>query len=183
MTRELRGNLVTLVGLDVNGAAVGVLVDATGRLVVDGGGGSMVSTHKARAYAATNQAILTDTWTTVMLDTETYDPGANFDVANYRYVARVSGYYHFNASGGFASLIVVADKRVGIGVAVNGTIGSVSYQHSASTTALVVPVGDTVHLNIGDLVTLSLQHTFGVTSNLASGTNTVFLSIFCISED
>ena len=183
MTRELRGNLVTLVGLDVDGAAVGVLVDATGRLVVDGGGGNMVSTHKARAYANTNQVIPDATWTKILLDSETYDPGANFDIVNCQYVAPVAGYYHVHVRVCYEGAVVVTAKRVGLSCYVNNADVCSELHHTASATTIRPGAGDTIHLNVGDVVTAYTYHTFGVASALVGGSLYTALSIFCISED
>ena len=48
------------------------------------------------AYAGTNTAVSTNTWTKVTIDTEEFDTNSNF--ASSRFTPTVAGYYQINAS-------------------------------------------------------------------------------------
>jgi hypothetical protein len=51
----------------------------------------------AAAYLnAVQTGVVDATWTKILLETELYDIGGNFDTANKRYVAPVTGYYQVN---------------------------------------------------------------------------------------
>ena len=54
------------------------------------------------AYQSTLQAVANNTSTKIQLQTESFDPNANFDsTTNYRFTPTVAGYYQLNFSVGF----------------------------------------------------------------------------------
>lgn len=74
---------------------------------------------KCKVKLGTQQENLTDvTFVKILMDTEEYDVGSDFDTGNYRFVAPVSGYYQINASIEFTQLI--ADKIYYAFIYVNG---------------------------------------------------------------
>ena len=60
-------------------------VQATGKAVVG---------VAFRAYKAANQTISNNTWTKILLDTETFDTGGDF--ASYKFTPQIAGIYQFN---------------------------------------------------------------------------------------
>jgi len=76
---------------------------ATGSAIVIGGGGVYTQINKNsifRAYASADNIGYSGNGTayTVVLDAETVDVGSNFNTATYKFVAPVTGYYHFDGA-------------------------------------------------------------------------------------
>ena len=77
------------------------------------GGGMPATTARARAYLNVAQDnIANGAWTPVDLDTESYDPGADFDVTTHRYTTPRAGYYSIHGQASLSSLI--GDKQYGV---------------------------------------------------------------------
>lgn len=77
---------------------------------------------KCYAYPANNQLNIADTtFTKVILDTEGFDVGSDFDTANSRFVAPVSGYYIVTGSVEWVPNTVADGKSVFVSIYVNGS--------------------------------------------------------------
>lgn len=100
----------------------------------------------ARAYLNLLQEnIANNTWTKVLLDTESIDLGSNFDVGNNKFVTPITGIYRISGQVKYNFADMVADKAYGAAIYVNGASASEGDLHSARTAvALSVPVH---HLN------------------------------------
>lgn len=80
--------------------------------------------YKFRAYRNGALTLTAGAWTKLPIETEDYDTNNNFDpVTNNRYVAPVSGYYHFDGRmnfNGTHSVSVIALYKNGNGIARGG---------------------------------------------------------------
>lgn len=133
----------------------------------------------ARAYLGTIQTNLTDnTATKVLLDTESYDVGSNFDTTNKRYVAPVTGYYQVNASIQFSSAI--ADKIYMPYIYVNGVSYATQYATNGSDSNGVFStnISDLVYVVAGQYIELYAKVICGAnTVDIAAGATYTFMSI------
>ena len=91
----------------------------------------LATSSRALAYRGTNQNIPTDTLTKVLLDTELYDPGSNFDLPNSKYIVDVAGCYLVVAAVLYLGTSVVANKRVGISLYNDAVLIQSNYVHTA----------------------------------------------------
>lgn len=91
-------------------------------------------------------------WTRVDLNAEVFDPGGNFDVANYRYVVPYAGYYSFTGNIGFINLI--ANKRYMVAVYNGGAKRVWVAYHASYTGACYGNATTTFHCNAGDYIYL-----------------------------
>lgn len=113
------------------------------------------------AYLATTQSNLTNnTVTKVTLDAEVFDVGGDFDIANNRFVAPVSGYYHIMATVTFSG--VVADKRYIAYIYVNGAQVNISSMSIGTvTTGIYIPVMALVYVEAGQYIELYAESESG----------------------
>jgi len=118
--------------------------------------------YKARVHLSADQLnISSGAATKVLLDTEDYDPGGNFDsVTNYRFIAPVSGYYQVIAGIRYENL--VADKPYYCMVKRSGTVILRSLCHTASTSEVASGCSDVVYLTAGQYLELFAYHVAGV---------------------
>ena len=127
-----------------------------------------------QVYMSTTQDNLTDaTWTKVVLDSEVFDDGANFDSAtNYRYVAPHDGKYLVTANVQWRTTGLVADKRYGCNIYVNGTSVKVNYlQSSVASQALTNTVSVLLNLTATDYIELyAIQSSGGNAVDIQGGT-------------
>ena len=137
----------------------------------------------ARAYLGTNQLNIADlTWTKVLLDTETYDPGGNFSTINSRFYAPVSGYYQVNGSVQWG--MVVADKRYCAAIAVNGASVAVGDSISSGVwlSNLNCSLSDIIYVAAGNYIELFGWHDSGAsTEDIYATSFRTFLSVHLLS--
>lgn len=113
--------------------------------------------HKpyARMYVNAAQNNLTDaTWTTITLDTDTFDSGTITDTSNYKITPAVAGYYLVIGQVTFTN--VIAEKTYAAQLYVNGsTVKKITYmQNGAATTDVSAPVTDVIYFDSDDYVQL-----------------------------
>lgn len=115
----------------------------------------------ARAYLSSAQDNLTnDTATKVLLDAESYDVGSNFDVANKRYVAPVTGYYKVFGKVTFKSTI--PDKVYLAYIYVNGAAVSTTHNIIGTLDSYHACVmADIVYAEAGQYIELYAKHIGG----------------------
>lgn len=113
-----------------------------------------IQSVKAKAYINTTQDNLTDNaYTKVLLNTEVYDTGSNFDIANSRFVAPVTGYYQVNANVNYINPI--ANKRYGSVIYVNGASAKFSAVSIGSDTGVIYsPVSALLYVEAGQYIEL-----------------------------
>jgi hypothetical protein len=113
--------------------------------------------HKpyARMYGTAAQANLTDvTWTTITLDTDTFDSGTITNLSSYKITPAVAGYYIIIGQITYENAI--AEKTYYAQIYKNGTTATAtrSQQNGAATTDVSVTVQDVVLLDADDYITL-----------------------------
>lgn len=140
---------------------------------------------KLLAYAgqsASPQSIPDTTVTTVVLDSETFDPNNNF--ASNTYTAPATGYYFISAQVTFSnpadqtSIQTILTKNLAGG---GSTMGRHQYLASGTGTQGVNIIG-IYALTAADTVTLRVFHNKGSAVNLANATTDTFFSISYISS-
>lgn len=162
-----------------------VKVNASDQLVIGDsnlGDTLIYTTTRARAYPGTSQLnIANSTPVKVLLDTETYDSGGNFDTINNRFVAPVAGYYLCHGAVGFSS--ITADRRYLSYIYVNGSAKIASTQQiGASTSTIVIHVSDIIYLNASDYVELyARQESGGTAVDVAGDSTNTYLAVHLLS--
>jgi len=158
--------------------------DIVGDAEVDWGiGANQIASVKdaplAKAYLSADQDNLVDgTWTKVLLDTESYDIGSDFDVAGSSFTADTTGYYHISAQVEFENTDLVADKRYSIQARKNAGDIFHAYSHASSVNVLTANGSDIVYLEVNDTVTLWGRSDSGDNAvDINSGDATTFLTI------
>ena len=135
----------------------------------------------ARAYLNANQLNLTSgAWTEVDLDSESYDPGSNFNTTTHAFTAPIAGYYL--VVGKITYTQVVADKEYVIGIYLNSALYALARSHSALASNLDVFFSDIVLLSKDDVVELYAWQNSGVnTVDVQGGADDTFLAIHLLS--
>jgi len=133
---------------------------------------------KARAYLGTSQ-IDAGNLDKIELDTESYDPGNNFDTANNKFVAPITGYYQINAMIRISTTIV--GHAVGFNIEKNGTPIVGKYTQTPTDDGDRPSVSDCVYLEKDDEITLTLACPGGDHLTVTAGSSVTFLSIHLLS--
>jgi hypothetical protein len=136
---------------------------------------------KCRAYLNGAQDNMTDsTPTKILLETESYDIGADFDTANSRFVAPVSGYYLICGGVGYKN--IVTDKRYFAMPYVNGSVVAYSINTAAVTGNNIVAYSIVEYVAAGQYIELYGQAVCGVnTVDFLPGTTNTFMCIHLLS--
>jgi len=123
----------------------------------------------ARVYLSADQLNFTSgAWTTIQLNTEDYDIGANFDVSLYKFIVPVTGYYDIMGQVFWGS--VIADKRYGAGVFKGVTHIAGGLTHASHADNITVSCRDIIYLTAGDELYLKGYNDSGVnTCGVISG--------------
>lgn len=138
---------------------------------------------KARAYLGTSQHNLVHNMTEkVQLDTESYDPGGNFDsVTTYRFTAPIPGYYLF--LGNIQFWDVVADKIYGCRIYKNGSLASAGRAHSSNVSMVDASVRDIIYMATNDYMEFYGWHQAGVnTIDMYGDEDHTFMAVHFISK-
>lgn len=117
---------------------------------------------KARAYLSANQLnLVSGSWTKLLLNSEDYDVGSDFDaVTNNRFDVLVTGYYLIETGIGFLNLI--ANKIYGASIYKNGTSIKKVIISTAVTTGHTIQLGDMPYLTATDYIELYAYSLAGV---------------------
>ncbi len=149
---------------------------------VELGNNNIRTDSRARAYLGTDQLNIADaTYTQVLIDTENYDSGNNFNIGTYEFVAPVTGFYL--AIGQITYKAVIADKRylAILRTSVPAYI-AISSNQSSHTDWVVTVVSDVVYLVAAQTLRLYCYHNAGVgTVDIQSGTQYTFFNIHLLS--
>ena len=146
---------------------------------------AIATTSKAKAYASANQLnIVNNTWTKVLLDTESYDPGNNF-AAN-KFVARVAGCYLVLAQIKLRQAGLVADKAYTAAIRVNGGVNELTLAEINTSTTPAYPsilVVGVIPLEVDDFLELwFLQSSGGNTVDIRGATEDLtFMQVHLLS--
>jgi len=134
----------------------------------------------ARMFVTAAQDNLTDvTWTTITLDTDTYDFSTITDLANYKITPAVAGYYMVIGQVTYAN--VIAEKTYSAQIYKNGdtAMTTKNQQNGAATTDVSVPVSDVLLLDADDYVQLRGYVNCGAaTVDINVGTTDTYLVLF-----
>lgn len=164
---EARGNMM-------RGNGAPFLDEGTDNIII----GGHLRDLKARAYLSADQEdLVSGAWTKVLLNAESYDLGANFDVGNNEYVARYSGYYTIQAAVRFKNLL--ADKLFGAAIKVNGAfVNSSGWQHSGLNEIITPNLADRIYVAAGEDIELWAKQVCGVnTVDIAGAETDTYMTI------
>ncbi len=128
------------------------------------------------AYNSTDDAISSTGWHVIEFDTERFDDGGNYNNSTDRFVAPVTGVYHFTAKVSATEVNVVG--YINLGFTVNGSNVGLQRFYSTSTTSHGVTHNGsfTYRLNAGDYVSIRLWSS-GDASYTIEGTE--YYTSFC----
>lgn len=137
---------------------------------------------KCRAYLSAEQANLNNGETyVVQLDSEDFDTGADFNVANYRFTAPVSGYYLVCARVTYHDVSDAGYLKCFIREGSDNNISQAFAQPSRDTEVSVYLL-DVLYLTAAQYIELMAEHTCGNNLVDISGTSpNTFMSVFLIS--
>lgn len=149
---------------------------------VTGTGGGATETKVSAYLGADQENIVTDTNTKVLLETENFDIGGDFDVANNKFVAPRNGYYF--VTGQIRWKYPIQNKHTYGYVAKNGiAVGdsvatSITYYGGNWPSAHTDNISQLVYLLENDELFLCCRHNGGVnTPDIMSGKANTFLSV------
>lgn len=128
------------------------------------------------AYRSTAQSVASGD--TIVLDTELWDDGADFNNATGIYTVPIAGLYLIIANLGYAS--VTSGKRYGGYIDVAGTIYSSPLGYATGTSQLTVTIAAMIKLTAGQAVTLKASHDHGSALNTLTGRNNASMQITLI---
>lgn len=135
------------------------------------------ATIACRAYRSGAQTIEVGT-EKVLLETENFDLGADFDTANNRFVAPLTGYYQVNGSTGLNNVNALDDQVL---VYIYGN-GAPLAQNNAYAVAAgddpLASVSDIVSVTAGQFIELYIQNATSATEGIRSGSSESFMSIY-----
>jgi len=105
-------------------------------------------------YLSTMQLnLVSGTWTQVLLDTELYDIGNNFNTANHQFTVPITGKYVITTFTNYYNVDLVADKRYCSAVYKNGANFVLSFSQHASLVSYLSYSGTTIiSLSKNDLI-------------------------------
>ena len=149
-------------------------------------GDSMPSTNvRCRAYLATDQLNLVDgDWTVVQLGSESYDSGSDFNVATYKFVVPVTGYYQVSWNLTWDDTNMVADKLYVSAIWEATCSTRLSHSHNQSSIGSYIACGgsDILYLTAGKEIQLQcLQNSGGNTVDIKSAAGITYLAIHLLS--
>ena len=128
--------------------------------------------------ASTLETTVSGADTKVLLDTETYDVGANF--ASNKFVAPVNGYYQVSASLYYAA--IAADKFFQCVIYKNGASYYAATSHSSIVASLTVMFSDVIYLAATNYIELYYYHNDATTVDIVGVTAGTFLSVALLKE-
>jgi len=136
-----------------------------------------------RAYLGTDQLNLTNSaYVKMLLDTESFDVGSDFNTTDSKFVAPVTGYYHVDAQIRYSHTEI--DKLYILLIYVNGSAVRAIYESigSDSNDIAFVFCSDMLQLSATDYVELYARQLSGVdTVDIANGSLNTFMSIHLVS--
>jgi len=160
-----RGQEGTVVSAHANGA--NWLCGQTAADVPAGG----LPAHPARAYRNASLSLTANSWNKIPLDTDSFDPGGYFDLANGRYVAPVTGYYQVNGNA------QASGSGTWVGLYKNGSPIPSYGDLAGSATSSVSVISDIISLTAGDLLELWVNPASASSLAVGNGAGNNFLSV------
>lgn len=141
---------------------------------------AQTTTAKARAYRNASQSIPSGAETVVLLNTENYDPGNNFNTANGRFTCPVTGWYL--VIGSVQNDGLLSGKRMDFGYLSNGSERTYFKGIPSGLAAESGLAGSDLHFHsAGDFLELKTNHNNGSNVNVLGGTSITFMAVHLIS--
>jgi hypothetical protein len=129
-----------------------------------------------RAYLSGNQSIAKNTMVVIAFDSETFDEGSQFDVANYKFTATSAGFYLINCTVLYQS--PESGKSYQLRIFKNGgTEMDIIMNNAYAGNYTTVNASDTLKLEVGDYVEIYTTHDSAADKNIVGGTKYSYLQI------
>jgi len=172
---------LTYARLNTYCAEVTIVSDGANWQVINEGLGQI---PECRAYLGTDQLDITDsTWVLIIINTENYDIGNNFDTSTYKFVAPIPGTYLMFGQIKWKDLTVIADKKYELGFFVNNAQKTSQLMHSSITGEIVNFSQLEITLAISDYITLKGVAYAGVsTVDISGGSSATWISVKLVSK-
>lgn len=140
---------------------------------------SLDATIACRAYRAGAQTIEVGT-EKVLLETENFDVGSDFDTGNSRFVVPVTGYYQVNVQIGITDLDALGNQALAY-IYVNGAAVSQFRSYSVAAGGDPQAAGsDLVYAVAGQYIELYVQNSSAATESLQTGSTISYMSIYFV---
>ena len=138
-------------------------------------------TSKARGFhTGAPVAVVTGTWTKIVLNGESYDALGEFDHAStYRFTATKSGYYQINAA--YLLNLTTTGHYFRIAVRKNGTAYITANFSASIVIMLSAVISDVIPLAVDDYLELYIYHNAGANRSYYAGSDDTFMSIHQLS--
>jgi len=142
-----------------------------------------INPFKARAYRSTEQSnIPNNTWTKVLVNAISFDPGDNVDIVNSRIIVPLPGYYLIIGVILWKSGTVVADHGYYTGIFKNGALQIQDGAQSSSTLAIMSSLASILYLSENDYIELYAWHNAGVnTVDIYGSSETTYITMHLLS--
>jgi hypothetical protein len=171
------GNIISY---DASGNPVAIATGSDGQVLTSTGAGSPPAFEAAfagfpigaSAYVTGGQAISNNSATTLIFNTEVYDPNSDYNVSNGTYTVP-SGQAGKYLTTGHISLPVTDTNLLGLGIKVNGTAKIFQGDYSGATDTGGMAISLILDLSVSDAVTWYCHHKAGTsktTQDSAYGT-------------
>jgi len=131
--------------------------------------------HEAKAYLNTGYFETDDFFSILELDTLSYDPGNNFNLSIYRYIAPINGTYLITGTVTFSACTDGDYYRAVIYV--NGSQKAEKFLYAAGGSGISLSVTTIMSLSAGDRVSLGYYKQDGINRYLPGGENYNYLAI------
>ena len=140
---------------------------------------------ECRAYLGTDQLNITNiTYVKVLVGTENYDIGSNFDTTNNKFVTPIAGRYKIEMSLSYDDSTVVADTTYGILIYKNNANIQTVRPHSSSVRRMFAATGGEFDLAINDYIEMFTYHTAGVdTPDISANTSMTYILIKLVEKN
>jgi len=138
----------------------------------------VISKYSARAYRATDLTPTYDAWTTMTLDTESYDPNGNFASNVYtcpvvgKYVVQAGLYFRHNSADQNATVAA----SIYLGATEKTKIGKINSFFANGDQYWGITGGDVLSCAVGDVIALKYYAT-GWDATFQGGESKIFMSI------
>jgi len=160
------GNIISY---DASGNPVAIATGSNGQVLTSTGAGSPPAFETldaggfpigASAYVTGGQAISNNSATTLIFNTEVYDPNSDYNVSNGTYTVP-SGQAGKYLTTGHISLPVTDTNLLGLGIKVNGTAKIFQGDYSGATDTGGTAISLILDLSVSDAVTWYCHHKAG----------------------
>ncbi len=143
----------------------------------------IITPYQARAYLGTTMGtVANNTEFKVTLDTKDYDSGTNFDLANNRFVAPVSGFYIATGITSFPDGQGASSGRWATELRKNGTNMQFNIAHLSNANGISAQATGIFNLNVNDYIELWAYNLTGTNTGVAAGSIYTSLAVHLLSQ-